>query len=162
MGQSIAEVFGARVVAVPGAMVAAASTREVASMTGRVLVLSAAKAGTAWGTLLERHDPAAVWNIVGDPGILDRPPAERLSAVLADEHLDESFRTAIDPDVPIHEPRFSATVLARIAASGARGRISHTDAARLQPLYPREPEAVRIWRERRADNPPRGSVAQPG
>lgn len=162
MGQAIAEVSGARVVAVPGAMVAAASTREIAASTGRVLVLSAAKFGTAWGTLLERHDPDAVWNIIGTPGILDRPPAERFAAVLADEHLDDAFRDAIDADVAIHEPRFSAAALAGVAASGARGVVSHADAARLQPLYPREPEAVRIWRERHADNSAHGSVARPG
>jgi tRNA threonylcarbamoyladenosine biosynthesis protein TsaB len=162
MGQALAEVSGARVVAVPGAMVAAASTRELASLTGRVLVLSAAKSGTAWGTVLERREAESVWNVIGTPGIFDRPPADRVAAVLADEHLDDAFRDAIVADVPIHEPCFSAAVLAGIAASGAPGVVSLADAARLQPLYPREPEAVRIWRERHADNSAHGSVARPG
>jgi tRNA threonylcarbamoyl adenosine modification protein YeaZ len=162
LAQAIAEVVGARVVAVPGAVVAAASTLELSSMTGCVLVLSAAKAGTAWGTMLERSKVDAGWRIAATPGILAQPPAEPLVAVLADEHLDEAFRDAVAPKVPILEPRFSAGALARIVASGGWGLVGHDDAARGQPLNHREPEAVRIWRERHPDNLQRGSVLRPG
>jgi tRNA threonylcarbamoyl adenosine modification protein YeaZ len=162
IGQAIAEVAGAEVMAVPGALVALASTPEASDLTGRALVLSAAKAGTAWGTLVERAAVDTPWRIVGQPGILDGPLTEGLVAVLADEHLDDAFRTGLPPDVPVIEPRFSARSLARLAAIGANGLTGYEDPARLQPIYPREPEAVRIWRERRADNPGHRPVPGPG
>jgi len=172
IGQAIAEAAGARVVAVPGALVAAASTPELASMVGRVLVLSAAKAGTAWGTIVTRTDPDSSWSIVGTPGILSGPPADEPGAVLADEHLDARFRAAIPEGVPIIEPQFSPTALARIGVAAVdrreggegcgSGPVIHEDPARLQPLYPREPEAVRVWRARHPDNRSDGPVVRPG
>jgi tRNA threonylcarbamoyladenosine biosynthesis protein TsaB len=162
IAQALAEVVGAAVVAVPGAVVAMASTPEVAGATGRVLVLSAAKAGTAWGTVLERHAVDVPWSIVGVPGIMAEPPAHPLTAVLADEHLDGALRAAVPDRVPIVEPRFSPIALARLVLTGGEGLPVHEDPARLQPLYPREPEAVRVWKERHADNHARGSAARPG
>ncbi len=162
IGQALAEAVGAQVVAVPGALVAAGSTPEIDSVVGRVLVLSAAKAGSAWGTLLERSSSSSAWTIRGRPGIVEGPPDEALSAVLADEHLDATFRGAIPGSVPIVEPRFSALGLGRAALAGGADVVVHDDPARLQPLYPREPEAVRIWRERRADNRTEGPGVRPG
>ncbi len=153
IGQAIAASVGARVIAVPGALVAAASTSETASMLGRVLVLSAAKSGTAWGTVVTRTSVDDPWSIEGAPGILPATPAGDLTAVLADEHLDDAFRATIPVGTPIVEPHFSAAVLARLSLQGGAGVVIHDDAARLQPLYPREPEAVRVWRARRPDNP---------
>ena len=152
IAQAIAEAAKASVVAVPGAVVAMASTPEVADVVGRALVLSAAKAGTAWGTLLERTDAGHEWTIAGPPGILAGPPAGPLAVVIADEHLDGEFRAAIPNGVPIVEPRFDAAALATRALAGGPDLVVHDDPARLQPLYPREPEAVRIWRERHPDN----------
>ena len=54
----VAEVAGAKVVAVPGALVAAAATPQLATVEGKILVLSAAKGGTAWGTTLVRSGRA--------------------------------------------------------------------------------------------------------
>ncbi len=158
IGQAIAEAANASVVAVPGAVVALASTPEVAGVAGRALVLSAAKAGTAWGTLFERTDAGRDWTVVGQPGILDGPPSGPLAVVLADEHLDGEFRAAIPREVPIVVPRFDAAALAKRALVGGPGLVVHADPARLQPLYPREPEAVRIWRERHPDNQSATSV----
>jgi tRNA threonylcarbamoyl adenosine modification protein YeaZ len=161
MGQAIAEAVGARAVSVPGALVAAASTPELAPMIGRVLVLSAAKAGTAWGTLLERSAVGEPWLIVGRPGVISSPPPEPLMAVLADEHLDPTFRARIPGLVPVIAPRFEAAALARLGKANDPGCRGHDDPACLQPCYPREPEAVRLWRERSADNAPSNSAARP-
>lgn len=161
LGQAIAEAVGATVIAVPGALVAAASTPELAPVVGRILVLSAAKAGTAWGTRLERSTVSDPWRIVGEPGIIDGPPIEAPAAVLADEHLDDDFRAAIPAGTPIIPPRFEAAAVARLAIDGGPDLVVHQDPARLLPTYPREPEAVRVWRARHADNPREPRAATP-
>lgn len=161
LAQSLAEVAGATVVAVPGALVAATSTPELKAATGTVLVLSAAKAGTAWGTTLVRSSLDEAWRIAGEPGILTGPGSDPLAAVIADEHLDEAFRAAIPAATPIVPPRFDPVAVARIALAGGPDLLVHEDPARLLPLYPREPEAVRVWRERHADNQPDPSPAAP-
>lgn len=161
MAQSIAEVVGAQVVAVPGALVAAASTPELATIQGEILVLSAAKGGTAWGTTLVRPGPGDGWRIEGTAGILEVPPSRSLVAVVADEHLGDAFRASIPSSVPVHEPRFDAASLARVALEAGPDLQVHVDPARLVPIYPREPEAVRVWRERHPDNHAESSSPRP-
>ena len=69
---------------------------------------------------------------------------------LADEHVpSELVRSAIF-DPPILAPGFEATAVARVALDGGPDLLVHSDPARLMPIYPREPEAVRRWRERPA------------
>ena len=152
LAQSMAEVVGASVVAVPGALVAAGGTPGLEGVVGDLLVLSAAKAGTAWGTVLGRARASDPWRVVGSPGIMASPPDRPLAAVLADEHLDDAFRAAIPDGTPVLEPRFEATALAEVALEGGPDLEIHRDPARLVPTYPREPEAVRVWRERHPDN----------
>lgn len=152
LAQSLAEVAGIPVVAVPGALVAAAGTLELDGLHGDILVLSAAKAGTAWGTILGRSRTSDPWRVVGSPGILAAPPDRALAAVVADEHLDDAFRESIPGGTPVVEPRFEAPALARVALEGGPDLEVHRDPARLVPTYPREPEAVRVWRERNSDN----------
>ena len=161
IAQSIAEVAGAKVVAVPGALVAAVATPELATVEGEILVLSAAKGGTAWGTTLVRSGSGDGWRIEGTPGILEAPPDRSLVAVVADEHLGDAFRAAIPSQVPVHRPRFDAASLARVALEAGPDPQVHHDPARLVPIYPREPEAVRVWRERHPDNHAASSSSRP-
>lgn len=161
IAQSIAEVAGAKVVAVPGALVAAAATPELATVDGEILVLSAAKGGTAWGTTLVRSGSGDGWRIEGTPGILEAPPDRSLVAAVADEHLGDAFRAAIPSQLPVHRPRFDAASLARVAIEAGPDLQVHHDPARLVPIYPREPEAVRVWRERHPDNHAESSSPRP-
>lgn len=148
--QAIAEVADAMVVGVPGAVVAAAGTPSLRETTGEIIVLSAAKAGTAWRTRLGRETTDRCWRIIGDPGIVDRADDVACAAVIADEHVpSELVRSAIF-DPPILAPSFEATAVARVALDGGPDVLVHSDPARLMPIYPREPEAVRRWRERPA------------
>ena len=41
-------------------------------------------------------------------------------------------------------------LVGRVALDGGPDLLVHSDAARLMPIYPREPEAVRRWRTRPA------------
>ena len=149
-GQAIAEVAGATVVGVPGALVAASGTPSVRELVGEIVVLSAAKAGTAWRTRLGRDTTDRCWRIIGDPGIVDRPDDAGCPVVIADEHVpSELFRAAVS-DPSVHPPSFDAAAVARVALDGGPDLLVHADPARLMPIYPREPEAVRRWRSRPA------------
>ena len=149
-GQAIAEAASAVVIAVPAALVAAESTPSVSMKTGTILVCSAAKSGTVWCTQLTRASAEAPWRVLGEPGIVDRLSCESApSAVLADEHVDgcllETFRGA---GVLVAEPVFKASSVADIAMHGGPDVRVLSDPALLLPFYPREPEAVRKWRDR--------------
>jgi len=148
--QAIAEVANATVVGVPGAVVAATATPALGETLGEIVVLSAAKAGTAWRTRLGRDDTDRGWRIIGDPGIIDRPDDRACVAVLADEHVPSELVRSTVSDPPVHSPSFDAAAVARIALGGGPDLLVHADPARLMPIYPREPEAVRRWRSRPA------------
>lgn len=157
--QALAETVGAAVAAVPGALVAAASTAEARALAGRLLVLSAAKAGTAWGTILTRSTAESPWRIEGQPGLLSDPGVSKPDLVLADEHVGDDLRNRLPGSTPVVPPRFDPVALGRLALAGSDGLVVHDDPACLRPLYPREPEAVRMWRERRSD---KSSASAPG
>ncbi|MAD19518.1 MAG: tRNA (adenosine(37)-N6)-threonylcarbamoyltransferase complex dimerization subunit type 1 TsaB [Planctomycetaceae bacterium] len=147
-GQAIAEVAGAIVVGVPGALVAAEATPEVRAIVGEIAVLSAAKAGTAWRTRLGRTATGDPWRVIGDPGIVDRLDDLPCDALLADEHVPEELVRSAIGDPPTHPPRFDASSVARVALGSDVDLVVDADPARLLPIYPREPEAVRKWRSR--------------
>ena len=75
-----------------------------------------------------------------DAGVRERGPA----VFVGDAHLPESVRSAVlDGGGSVCSPRLSPEVLLTLAPLG---RV--VDAAALRPRYAREPEAVRLWRER--------------
>ncbi len=148
--QAIAEVARATVVGVPGAVVAATATPSLGGLVGEIVVLSAAKAGTAWRTRLGRDGIDEGWRIIGDPGIIDRPDDASCEAVIADEHVPAELLRSELAGSAVHPPSFDAAAVARIALAGGHDLLVHSDPARLMPIYPREPEAVRRWRDRPA------------
>ena len=143
--QGIAEVAGANVVGVPGAVVAAAGTPELAAVSGDVLVLLASKADTAWGSRVRRD--SGRWTIEGEPGLMTGISGKPPAAALADEHLPEGVRASLESaGVPVHEPVFTASAVLEQAILLLPEGVA-ADPATVGPLYPREPEAVRIWRD---------------
>ena len=80
------------------------------------------------------------------------PPEEGFDTVLADEHLDPSWRSRFESlGIEIVEPDHSAQGLIgllRRSTSGPPPASWHVsdDPATLRPIYPREPEAVRLWK----------------
>ena len=154
-GQALAEVSGAVVVGVPGAEVAVASTPACLdqALAGTIVVISATRNETAWATRFHRERPGDDWVTVGRAGLIDALPAERFAAALADEHLDPAWRASLgEVGTPILEPVHTATGLAGLLCRlrGTPPPSWHVagDAATLRPIYPREPEAVRLWKAR--------------
>jgi tRNA threonylcarbamoyl adenosine modification protein YeaZ len=140
----LAEGLGAKIVAVPSALVAA----EAHEGPGPILVALSAKGATAWVTRLVR-DAGDAWSI-DRKGLVDAAglALEGAEALLADRYLPQAMRDRCGAArVPIVDPIFSP--LACLGAAARRldaGRT--TDPLVLAPLYPRPPAAVSIWEDR--------------
>lgn len=144
--QGIAEVSGASVVGVDGGVVAAQSTPAASDADGTVLVLLASKRDSVWAGHLELDD--GIWRHVSPAGVISLPPSDAPALVLADSHLPESFRDAFDEaGVRVECPLHDAVALLDLAL-GRAAKGDTTSPEELLPLYPREPEAVRLWRDR--------------
>ena len=157
-GQMLAEIAGASIVGIPGAEVAASSTPAVRerALVGTILVIAAIRNGTAWATRLQRLAPGADWRPVGRPILAAGPPQGHFDLVLADEHLEPAWRSHFESqEIEIVEPVHSAGGLADLLRRSMPGSPPDSwhvsrDAATLRPIYPREPEAVRLWKNRSA------------
>lgn len=145
----LAHTLNIPVVGVPSAEVVAAGTPDLPAKARRILVVLAAKREHGWLTLLHRTDPDAAWAIAADPaprtGQADDAPWTELDAVVADEHLPESFRAAATAaGVPVIPPVFDPVACLRLG----RIRLAAGDAddpLTLAPIYPGPPEAVIRW-----------------
>ncbi len=144
----LAETLGVKVVAVPSALVATASQAEPTS--GDMLVALAGKQDPAWVTRV--HIEGGAYRIVGEPGlaIADQLDLHGIEAVIADRYLPPPIREACEEaGVLILEPTFDPAACLRLAlAMLEAGKLS--DPLTLSPLYPRPPEAVSLWEQRRS------------
>ena len=145
--QAIGEATGAALVGVDGAVVAAASTHESRGFDGRVAVFLAGKNDSAWMACLTRNGEE--WEEVIPSGIVRTIPDCQVGIALADEHLPEGLRSELHgAGIAIVPPAHDATcVLAQARLLHSVGRTTLPE--ELQPKYPREPEAVRKWRNLR-------------
>lgn len=130
-----------RAVAVPSAWVVA---RRVDAQGKPFLVALASKGPTAWVTAFDGAGAS-----VGEPALLDGDGVERLAGstgagrLVADRFLPGEIRERAESlglrlETPVFDPA------ACLEVSVAMG---DTDPAGLRPIYPREAEAVRKWRE---------------
>jgi len=144
--QGIAEVSGADVVGIDGAIVAAASTPHAQDCDGEVQVYLAGKKESAWCTRLRKSGER--WFIVEDPCLIHT--ISHLPAIaIADEHLpsglaQELVEAEIEVISPVHDVHALMHQACLMHDSGET-----IPADMLVPIYAREPEAVRIWRNRR-------------
>ena len=147
----LAETLGARIVAVPTALVVA----EAHDGPGPVMVALASKDRSFWATRLKRAGES--WTIVGEPGILEAPALqlEGLEALIADRYLPQDVRAECDSaSVAILEPRFDPA--AGLAVCWRWWQAGRTiDPLTLGPLYARPPAAVAPL------SPPSGKPAPP-
>jgi tRNA threonylcarbamoyl adenosine modification protein YeaZ len=138
----LAEGVGAKIVAVPSALVAA----EAHEGPGPILVALASKDETAWVTRVARGADDA-WAIDGDGALADAAGLNLagIEAVLADRYLPQAIcDRCAEAHVPVVDPAFSPR--ACLAAAARRLEASATtDPLVLAPLYPRPPAAVSIW-----------------
>jgi tRNA threonylcarbamoyladenosine biosynthesis protein TsaB len=149
----LAEVTGARLVAVPSALVVAESaiakisdlTSESKSTGSEIVIALSSKNESAWCTRLKRSN--SDWQIVGEAGLHDAGSLDlsNIAHVFADEHLPASLRSACEQaGVPVHEPHFDPAACLRIA-EWKLARNQTIDALQILPMYPRPPEAVSLW-----------------
>jgi tRNA threonylcarbamoyladenosine biosynthesis protein TsaB len=141
----LAETLGARVVAVPSALVAA----EAYEGPGPIVVALAAKGATAWVTRLDRGGDGA-WAVEGDGHLADAGGLrlDGIRALLADRYLPPSMRDRChDAGIPVVDPIFSPLGCLSAAARLFEGSRT-TDPLTLAPLYPRPPAAVALWERR--------------
>ena len=172
----IGEAVQIPLIAVPSAQVAAEAYRanhganhganraEREAGGGTILVALASKRDTAWITrivispgLPAIHQPHSMKYIASREGLHDASTLDLAGAeaMLADEHFPAAMREACErAGVPIIPPTFDAAACLAVAQRMLdAGQVA--DALHLLPLYPREPEAVILWRQRQS-KPPHG------
>ena len=172
----LGESLGIPLIAVPSALVAAEAYFAQQSTAwkggGMILVALASKRETAWITQVQAERPSVqtsdpprvphdAMTRLGRPdtwtcgrvhavGLRDASTLDfgGVEAALADDHFPPAMREACDrAGVPIVPPVFrAASCLAVARRMLEAGQL--TDALHLLPLYPREPEAVTLWRAR--------------
>jgi len=147
----LAEVLGCDLVEVPTAEVVAASVPvRTGDSTGNLAVCLSAKRDTVWVQRFAAEKGR--WRSTR-PGAVIRAAdllAEPTDLVAADEHLPEEAKAACrSAGTEIIEPRFDPVKCLELTLEKlALGEtVTPLD---LLPLYPREPEAVSKWRERKA------------
>jgi tRNA threonylcarbamoyladenosine biosynthesis protein TsaB len=141
----LAEATGASTIPIPSALAAA---WPLALSEAPILVLLASKNDSAHATLLPSGDRARWPADYKTIGIITAPDVAALAprALIADRFLPAPFRDeAARLNIPILEPAFTAE-----AALALAPHFPEVDPLALTPLYPREPEAVTLWRARKA------------
>jgi tRNA threonylcarbamoyladenosine biosynthesis protein TsaB len=151
--KGLAEGTGCRLVSVPSAMVAAESTLSSEDHASPVVVLAAAKSTTCWLSRLERKESGWVESERSGLHVID-PPEESVlelcqdAIVLADRFLPDELSVKLSGAHRILEPRWSAAACARIGHLHLK-ECRDIDPLEMKPLYPREPEAVSLWKARK-------------
>ncbi len=151
--KALARGTGCALVPVPSAWVVAERWFHDSGDRGSVLVASAAKGTACWLTRLDRSDdglvqarPAGLFTV--------QPPTEEVMTlcdgawILADDHAPEGFLEACSGHSRGHDQPGPSARACLAAGQQVLARTGPVPAARLEPLYPREPEAVTLWRKR--------------
>jgi tRNA A37 threonylcarbamoyladenosine modification protein TsaB len=143
----LAETLGARIIAVPSALVAAEAYEE----PGPIVVALASKGATAWVTRLDRSVKRhGAWAIEGDGHLADADSLclDGIRAMLADRYLPGAVREKChEVQVPIIDPKFSPRGCLS-AAARLFERSKTADPLFLAPIYARPPAAVTLWESR--------------
>ncbi|MCZ6834265.1 MAG: tRNA (adenosine(37)-N6)-threonylcarbamoyltransferase complex dimerization subunit type 1 TsaB, partial [Planctomycetota bacterium] len=142
-----AQTLGVKLLAIPSAEVVAQSMEDEA---GPILITLAGKGDNAWITHLVRTN--GLWEILGEPGLMDagQLDLEAITILVADQYLPAAMRKkAQQVGVPIHEPKFDPQACLLVGSRFLQAGLV-TEPGNLNPLYPRPPEAVSIWEQRKA------------
>lgn len=148
--QMFAEAIGVPVFAAPSPLVAIASASGLEDAVGTVDVCVAAKNESAWRTRFGRATVGGMWQIC-EAGCLIEAAGDlsQVDLLLADEHLGATLREAYrDSEIRVIKPAYSASALGGLVLDGHPDVRRIEDPAQLLPIYPRDPEAVRVWRNR--------------
>jgi tRNA threonylcarbamoyl adenosine modification protein YeaZ len=145
-----AEALGVKIVAVPSALVAAEATARGGARS--MLIALGCKGETFWATYVMRESADASWRIdsARPPGLVSSADFafDHVQAVVADEHLPPRARERCEAAaIKIIEPAFTAEACLVVAERIFDGT-GAADPLRLEPIYPREPEAVSLWHKK--------------
>ncbi len=136
----LGEALGAKIVAVPTALVAT----ESHDGPGPIIIALAARDDTAWATRLTRDETDGTWIIAGEAGLVDADTIwlKGIKAVLGDDYLPGPIRERCQAQkVPVIEPVFSPSACLDVGWRLLQdGRTS--DPLLLAPIYARPPAAV--------------------
>jgi len=142
-GKMIAEGAGAKCAAVPTARVVLEAL-PANLRAGTVGVALASKGESAWVEVFRGGTASGPGRLMSAPDIAGLPAAG-VQRLLADQFLPASMRRAAEEaGIQITPPVFDAAACARVGAS-----MPAIDPVELVPLYPREPDAVTLWRARK-------------
>ena len=145
--------IGCRLIGVPSAWAVAAQWYQDAGEEGPVLVASAAKGVDCWLTRLERSEARFFETESTGLHRIDHPSPDvrRMcegAVLLADDFIPHDFIKSSQALIrECRPPRHSAhgcLLAARQLEAAGRFASAHS----LEPIYPREPEAVTLWRAR--------------
>lgn len=138
----IAEVHGSTCVPVPTAL---AVSRAIGTGHGKLGVLLAGKDQSAYFTAFARegwHAPTAVPE--GRLVSAEDPALQEVEAVAGDRHVPAPIRAALAAKgIALIAPIYSAAACLQLATE-----LPGVDSVALVPMYPREPDAVTLWRKR--------------
>lgn len=140
VGKMIAEACGARCVGVPSASVALESLHED-ERSGTVAVALAGKHDSAWVQVFVGGAARGAGRLMtaADVPVL---VGAGVGLLVADRFLSAPMRSAAQSvGVVIREPRFDVLACLRLGAL-----LPAFDPVELVPIYPREPDAVTLWR----------------
>ncbi len=141
-GKMIAEGTGAKCVRVPSAQVALHAL-ERSQLVGGVCVLLASKGESCWAQEFSDGSPVRDGRLIAAADIVEIVRGG-VRTFVGDRFVHEQFRLAITAmGGQMIEPIFSAGACVRLGAT-----LEPVDPAELNPLYPREPDAVTLWRKR--------------
>lgn len=119
---------------------------------GPFLVISCVKGNQFWLSTIVKKD--GNWNCVSKNTSTEALASElnAVTGVFADEFIPVEARMLIEQHaVPIYQSAPDAMSLLKIGLDLYQAGNS-VDPSELLPLYPREPEAVRIWKARKSKN----------
>jgi len=147
-GKMIAEAARARCVSVPTARVVLEGT-VTARGEGKTAVALASKGESAWMQVFDADKPEGPGRLMTGADVPDLAGAG-VRRLIADRFLPPAMRAGAEAaGLAIIEPVFDAGACARLGAS-----LSAIDPVELVPLYPREPDAVTLWRARKSPPQP--------
>lgn len=147
--KGMCEALGIPAIDVPSAMVAAMGLQsQWWPQSHTVLVALAARGDECWMTEVEADSQGDIRMRLAQSIHANEFESGDARFLIADDHLPSAIRCkAIDSGMTILHPIFQASDCLLIAES-LSDRGEDVDAADLRVRYPREPEAVTLWRAR--------------
>ena len=146
--KALALSLNAQVVAVPSALVAARTLARAGQLPdGQCGVALAAKGDSVW---LERVRVQGGLPHRGSAELAHPDPAHLrgMACMLADSHLPDAWKHMLSAaGTPVVAPAWCAAACLEVGAGLFRAD-GATDPFRLEPIYPRKPEAVSLWEGR--------------